>query len=153
MFKRLGNRAFLRLHLFKQPYVLDRDDGLIGKGRNQFDLLVGKWSHCTTPQQNHSNWISFAHEGHAKSSPKAGFLRSFSHRVFCVRKNVSHVNCLAKENCSSDYAPPAWLMRDVLKIVVQFWWVAIGRSVIKGLPFLTRNGSDIRLAKPRSRLG
>jgi hypothetical protein len=31
-----------RLSLLKEPHVLDSDDGLIGKCRDEFDLLIGK---------------------------------------------------------------------------------------------------------------
>ena len=30
------------LHLLEQPHVLDRDRGLVGKGRDKFDLLLGE---------------------------------------------------------------------------------------------------------------
>ena len=34
-----------RLHLVEQPHVLDRDDGLVGEGRDELDLLVGERLH------------------------------------------------------------------------------------------------------------
>src|SRR5262245_28529268 len=37
--KCLGDLAGARLHLVEQPYVLDRDHCLIGKGRDEFNLL------------------------------------------------------------------------------------------------------------------
>ena len=34
-----------RLQLFEQPHVLDRDHGLVGEGRYEFDLTVGEGLH------------------------------------------------------------------------------------------------------------
>ena len=42
--QRLGEVAGLRLHLVEQPDVLDGDHRLVGKCRDQFDLLVGEWA-------------------------------------------------------------------------------------------------------------
>ena len=42
--QRLGQVAGLCLHLVEQPYVLDGDRCLVGKCRDQFDLLVGEWA-------------------------------------------------------------------------------------------------------------
>src|SRR3954447_9787499 len=45
--ERLGEVARLGLHLVEQSHVLDRDYGLVGEGRNQFDLLVRE--RCNRP--------------------------------------------------------------------------------------------------------
>ena len=45
LLQRLGELARARLHLFKQPRILDGDHRLVGEGGDQLDLLVGKWPH------------------------------------------------------------------------------------------------------------
>ena len=40
--------AGLGLHFVEQPDVLDGDDGLVGKGGDQFDLLVGERLNCAS---------------------------------------------------------------------------------------------------------
>src|SRR5436309_8310400 len=40
LFQRLAELARARLYIVEQPYILDRDDGLIGEGFEQCDLLV-----------------------------------------------------------------------------------------------------------------
>ena len=147
-------RQFARagFHAFEQPHVLDRDHRLVGEGGDQLDLLVAKRLHCTTRQQNHADWISFAQEGDAEHGAIVGLFLDFDHRVFRIRKNVRHMNCLAKYNRSPDHAPSPWLVRDALEKLVQFRGKTVGRSVIISRAFLTRNGSHIRLAKPRGRL-
>ena len=51
------------------------------------------------------------------------------------------------QNCSPNYASLPGLVRNVLKIIIQFWRVAVGRSIIIERAILTRHGSQIRLAK------
>src|SRR6266568_5785772 len=47
---RLFKLPALVLDLIEQPYVLDRDRGLVGEGCDQFDLLVGEWLHFRARQ-------------------------------------------------------------------------------------------------------
>ena len=42
--QRFGEVARPRLHLVEQAHVLDRDDGLIGEGLDDFDLAIGEKS-------------------------------------------------------------------------------------------------------------
>ena len=42
LLQRLGQLAIARLQLREQPHVLDGDDGLVGEGLEQRDLLVGE---------------------------------------------------------------------------------------------------------------
>ncbi len=42
LLQRLGEIARARLHLVEQPHVLDRDDGLVGEGLDEFDLTGRK---------------------------------------------------------------------------------------------------------------
>src|SRR5262249_12520698 len=45
---RLAEFTRARLHLVEQPYVLDRDHRLVGKGSHQLNLFVGEWPHLRT---------------------------------------------------------------------------------------------------------
>ena len=56
----LGEVAGLGLHLVKQPHILDRDHRLVGEGRDQLDLFVGKGPHGATQQRERANRITFA---------------------------------------------------------------------------------------------
>ena len=42
LLQRFGQLRGPRLHLFEQPHVLDRDDGLVGEGLDELDLLLGE---------------------------------------------------------------------------------------------------------------
>src|SRR5262249_39622563 len=47
---RLFKLSALILDLVKQTYILNRDRGLVGEGRDQLDLLVSESSHTCTVQ-------------------------------------------------------------------------------------------------------
>ena len=53
--QRLRQLARASFYAFKQPYILDRDCGLVGKRRDQFDLLVGKRPHLVTCQRQNAD--------------------------------------------------------------------------------------------------
>ena len=40
--KRLGEIVGALAQFFQQPHILDRDDGLVGKAVDEFDLFVGE---------------------------------------------------------------------------------------------------------------
>src|SRR5215471_3844007 len=42
LLERFGEIAIARLKLREQPHVLDRDDGLVGEGLEQANLLIGE---------------------------------------------------------------------------------------------------------------
>src|SRR5262245_5221314 len=44
LLQRVGQLASARLHLVEEPYVLDRDDRLVGEGRGERNLLVSEGS-------------------------------------------------------------------------------------------------------------
>ena len=52
---RLCELAALLLDFLEQPHVLDRDRRLIGEGRYQFDLLVGKRPYLGPRQGQHAD--------------------------------------------------------------------------------------------------
>jgi len=54
-------RSRVWLHPQTSRTILDGDHGLVGEGRDQFNLIVGKRPHSSAPQQNeHTNRIAFA---------------------------------------------------------------------------------------------
>src|SRR5262249_12614343 len=57
---RLFKLPALVLDFVEQAHVLDGDCGLVGEGRDQFDLLVGEWLHFRTRQSQYANWDALA---------------------------------------------------------------------------------------------
>ena len=48
------------IQFFKQPHVLDGDDGLIGEGFEQFDLLVRERANLHAANDDQPQWRSLA---------------------------------------------------------------------------------------------
>ena len=52
----------------EQPYVLDRDDGLVGEGGDQFDLLVGERLNVEPRRHQDADELPVAQQRHAQHS-------------------------------------------------------------------------------------
>ena len=70
--QRLREIARLGLHLVEQPHILDGDHGLVGEGRDQFDLLVGEGLDRLACQEQHPDRLPQAKQGNAKEGPVSG---------------------------------------------------------------------------------
>ena len=98
----LAQVACARLHLVKQPHVLDRDHSLVGEGGEQLDLLVGKRPHGAPRQRQCTNGNAFAQQRHTKHGAPASqplFLRL---TVLGVCQDIRDVNHAALEGNTPD---------------------------------------------------
>src|SRR5262245_16150571 len=59
--------AALVLDFIEQPYVLDRDDCLVGEGLNQLDLLVGEGLDSSALKNDHADRRSFPYQRNAEN--------------------------------------------------------------------------------------
>jgi len=84
------------LCLGDEPRVLDRNRCLIGKGRDQLDLLFSKRLDTLACKSQHSNRYPVAHQRHGKSRPYFSKQNSFR-TVTRLRGHIVDVNCSAKE--------------------------------------------------------
>src|SRR5262245_454932 len=59
-----GGRLLLQrlLRLVEQPHVLDGNDGLVGEGLEEFDLLVRERVHFDSANQDCPDWLALAHQ-------------------------------------------------------------------------------------------
>src|SRR5271166_2282337 len=57
------------LNFIKEACILDRNHRLIGKGRNQFDLLIVERPHRPTDEYNDPDWYLMAQERNGKDRP------------------------------------------------------------------------------------
>src|SRR5206468_1860448 len=69
LLQRLLEIARLGLHLVEQADVLDGDDGLVGEGLDEFDLLVLKRADSEPEQVDDAKGLSFTREGNAQCGP------------------------------------------------------------------------------------
>src|SRR5262249_3254874 len=67
-----GPRKLMRAgpHLLKQPRVFDGDDGLVGEGLKQRDLLVGEWSRFLSVQQKYAQKVPIPQQRQANDAAK-----------------------------------------------------------------------------------
>ena len=84
----------LRLNFIKQPHILDGDDGLVGEGLEQFDLLVGERLHSArrsaiTPMLPFSQqWARSESHG----SIRRRHFRAIEEIPALVAKNIGNMN-------------------------------------------------------------
>src|SRR5262245_36554284 len=65
LLQRFGKIPRPRLHLFKQPNVLDCDYSLVGERGDQLDLLLGERLHLVACQPDQANYFAFPPERNA----------------------------------------------------------------------------------------
>ena len=78
----------------KKARIFDGDDGLVGEGGDQLNLLVGEGPYRVSPQGDYANRPSFSQERNAKDRAKAAKLLGFA-RVFGIGQNVGDVSDFA----------------------------------------------------------
>ena len=62
MLQGLAQFCIALLQFFEQPHVLDGDDGLVGEGFQQSDLLLREWADCGAPDQNNADRTPFSQQ-------------------------------------------------------------------------------------------
>src|SRR4029453_7620757 len=71
LFQRLGEIAVPGLQLLEEADVLDGDDGLVGKGLEELDLLVRERPDLHAADQDGSEGLAFAQERRGEGGPVA----------------------------------------------------------------------------------
>ena len=100
LLQRLGKFACARLYLVEQAHVLNRDHRLVGKGRDQIDLLVGKWLHGGTGERHHADRSSLSQQRDAEHGPELPQFYGFGQSVFRIGQHIRDVNHLGlKRGC------------------------------------------------------
>ena len=95
----LGQVAVLRLQLREQADVLDGDDGLVGEGRHQVDLLLGEGPDVAPPHDQGPDGFALAEERHGQHGAIAeGGLLNRRRGVLGVLPHVVDVNDPALED-------------------------------------------------------
>ena len=92
MLARLFKLAALVLDFVEQPDVLDGDCCLVGKGRNQLDLLVGERLYFRARQGQHTDRHALAQHGNAEDRAVISQSLCFDRGVFGVSLYVGNMN-------------------------------------------------------------
>src|SRR5262249_43021563 len=80
------------LNFVKKPHLLDRNRSLVGKGRNQFDLLIGEGSYFRARQSQNADRDALAQHWDAESCTKVAQSRRFNEGVFRISLYVGNMN-------------------------------------------------------------
>src|SRR6185437_9133690 len=70
MLQRLAQFCVAFLYLFEQAHVLDRNDGLVGKGLKKFDLTISERADLHSTNRNRADRDAFAEQRRGQHSPK-----------------------------------------------------------------------------------
>ncbi len=152
LLQRFGQFARARLHRVEQPHVLDGDHRLVGKGLDQFDLLLRERPHGSAMHGEQADGESFSQQRHHEDCAKASQPRGFMHGVFGVGKNIGNLNRLSLQHNAPDgsAAPGRPGLRPHVFKVLRGVTVARG-GIVASVSGRTQNLGLIRLAQLRCR--
>jgi hypothetical protein len=107
---RLFKLPALVLDFVKQPNILDRNRSLVGKCRDQLDLLVGEWLYFRARQIQDTDWNALAQHWDAEDRAVISQSLCFDQSVFGISPYIGNMNhadpCLAKalrDDCVSKH--------------------------------------------------
>src|SRR6516164_5346806 len=98
---RLLKLAALVLDFIEQAHVLYRDRGLVGEGRDQFDLLIGEWSYFRARQGEHADRDALPQHWDAEDCAEIAQSRRFDEGVFGISLYVWNMNHAAFDQGAS----------------------------------------------------
>jgi len=79
------------LQFAEQPRVLDRDNGLVGKGADQFDLPLAEWLDPLPRQREDPDRFALTQQRHTQCGSRFPDLGRFWQCVFRIGRDISYV--------------------------------------------------------------
>jgi hypothetical protein len=111
LLQRFGKLARACLLGLKQPHVLDRDRGLVGKGLQQVNVPLGEATGLTSGNDDCSNWsVITEHRDRENASPPTSN-RDFA-RVLRISRHVLDLRDRAREDRSARGLVNLWGVVD-----------------------------------------
>src|SRR5215475_3067136 len=96
--------------------ILDGDDRLIGKGRNQLDVLVRKRSNLEARKEDNANRYASAQERYTQHRPIVPDAYDFVQLVFGIVLNIADLERSPIQQNSTNYRSSARRKSDTFKI-------------------------------------
>src|SRR5712692_10612822 len=90
---RIRKSMILLLQLGEQPHVLDRDDGLVGEGRYQVNLLVGEGTNLSAPQRESTDEHTLPEHRNSQQRAEAAKLLRLGQLILGIRQDIEDMNC------------------------------------------------------------
>jgi hypothetical protein len=152
MFERFRQLARTRLHLVEQPYIIDRDHGLVGESRDQLDLTLGERPDHVSNQHDHANEIALVKQGHPENPTLPADTLPVVVRELRIGKNIGDVDRSAFERRAPG-GRPAIDRNGVLLEPSSMFRVHTARCsqmdfVVDGLPIKAYSAEQSRAAVP-----
>ncbi len=92
VFERFLQLAGFRLHLLEQTHILDGDDGLVGEGLQQCDLLVREGFHRRPIHRKYPDGNTLAQHRNAKHGAISAAFLGLVPIVFGIDKDIGYMN-------------------------------------------------------------
>ena len=121
LLQRLGELSRARLHLVKQPHVLDRDHRLVGEGGEQLDLLISERLNVEPRRHQDADELPVAQQRHAQHSAVLFQAARLQEGQFGIGVGVRDMDGFASKHHTADDRRPIrcdWMtphMCDVLR--------------------------------------
>src|SRR5262249_52459356 len=93
--------------LGNQPRIFDRDNGLVCKVLNEFDLFVCEGANCKPHQRNDADRMTLAQQRNAEAGAISEPLLRFMKHVFRIGQYVSNLDWLGFPGHTPQNATPA----------------------------------------------
>src|SRR6516225_7731667 len=151
LFQRFAQFLGARFYLIEQPHVLDRDRGLVGKGFDQLDLLVGKRLDLEAIDQDHSEEIIALEDRHTEEC--MGIVDVFcAIGVFRVSLDVVNVDGPALQSSAGRSAVATGPDRVAVDECLHFIRDVVGRRHPQQLAIEAEDECPFGLAEPHRAL-
>ena len=135
--------------LLEQPYVLDGDRRLVGKGSDQFDLLVGERPHLGAGQREYADRHTIAHHRHAQHGAEFTDPLRLGESIVGIRHYVRNMDDDPLEQGASDRVAALRLDRNVADKIDEFLREAVEFAAIERAAFLPSYGCLVGITLSR----
>ena len=139
----------LVLDFVEQPHVFDGNDGLVGEGREQLDLLVGKRCDLRLPQANGAKRQAVAQQWHYHHGAKPAQLLGFRKVIFRVRLHVWNLHRTPLQQRATDRGAPTCAQRMALPELEGARWGIVGCGGTAGFSIVAENDAVLGAANMR----
>ncbi len=150
--ERCGELFRARLYLIEQPHVFNSDNGLVGEGLNQFDLLLREWPYPVARKDENTHRHTLSKERDAKDRAVPSELLVFARAVFGVGEHIDNMDGLALQRHARCHGVASSLEGMRFCELFKFGWVSEVRRPAIEIAVALEDGRLVGLAEAGSRL-
>src|SRR4029453_15711104 len=94
------------LEFLEQPAVLDGDDGLVGEGSYEIDLLIGKTIDFVSPKVKHTNHNAVSQQRHPQQGAVTLNMLQFLQLIVRISEKILDLNRATLQCPPASYGTP-----------------------------------------------